>query len=202
MGAYGSGKSSLLNVFFARILKTDVAALPANLRRKTGKTATDTKFTYITHEDFADTFPRTNEIVVTTSDNPLFRQVNFIDTPGTGWKTLKFLGEEVSNLLSSADIMLFLFDQNKVLDAMSTEALNLKFTQYREIPVWYVVTHALLYCTIKPDYSTVDYNEFLADLERAKELLRERECKDDHEVEAAIVFGAKIWRSMLARIPF
>lgn len=192
MGRYSSGKSTLLNAFLAHILGTDVADLPINLLRETSLEPTDTKFTYITHQDFADTFPQTDDVVVVTSDNPLFRQVNFIDTPGTGWKTLKFLGEEVSNLLSSADIMLFLFTPTDILDALSTEALNLKFTQYKDIPIWYIVTNAFRYRTKQSDWSTVDQKRFHAGLERAKGLLHIRECKTLEEVEAR----DRVWREV------
>ena len=86
IGRYNAGKSSLLNSFLRDLCG---GTLPPALRRKVENTATDTVVTYITHPELASRSTGVDEIVTISDHNEVLRTVNFIDTPGHGWKSLQ-----------------------------------------------------------------------------------------------------------------
>ncbi len=178
IGKYSSGKSSLLNCFFDHIFQGQV---PKHVLRETGNTVIDLKFTYVTHSDFADAFKNTEDIKVVSVDHELFRTFNFIDTPGTGWNS--FTKKEVCDLLSASDIMLFLSKPTEILEALSVEALYVKFTIYKDIPMWYVITHASDYAH-HGDWENIRTDEFKQDLIAAKTKLAERKYVNEADMQA------------------
>ncbi|MEM7050130.1 MAG: GTPase domain-containing protein [Acidobacteriota bacterium] len=178
IGKYSSGKSSLLNAFFHHIFAGEP---PEELRRQVGATSVDTRFTYITHSGDSGHFQESKNLDVTTVDHPFFQELNFIDTPGTGWEA--FTERGISNLLSAADVMLFLFKPTEVLDALSVEALAVKIRYFPETPTIFVVTGADQY-TEQLDWSTLDLQRFADDLKAARKKLEQRDCRDEEEARA------------------
>jgi len=178
IGRYSSGKSSLLNAFFHHIYDGNP---PQEILRQVGSTSVDTTFTYITHTSSSELFPKSKSLDVTPVEHEFFKEINFIDTPGTGWEA--FTETEVSNLLSAADVMLFLFKPTDVLDALSVEALSIKIKNFPEVPTLYVITGADHY-TDRLDWSTLDLRRFEEDLAAAHQKLRLRDCKDQEEAQA------------------
>lgn len=178
IGKYSSGKSSLLNSFFDHIFHGQV---PKHVLRETGNTVIDLKFTYITHSDFADAFKNTEDIEIVSVEHELFLTFNFIDTPGTGWSS--FTKKEVCDLLSASDIMLFLFRPTEILDALSVEALYVKFTTYRDVPMWYVITHASDYAH-HGDWKNIRTDEFKQDLIAAKAKLAQKKYVNEADMQA------------------
>ncbi len=176
VGKFSTGKSSLINAFFKHIFGGEV---PANLLRQTGDTPTDIKFTYITHSDYADRFRRTDDIEVVTSDHEVFRHINFIDTPGTGWT--RTTTKEVNDLLSASDIMLFIARPFEVLDSDSVESLYVKFTRYPKVPIWYVFTYASHYLEPGGDWSCIQKGKFEHNLSETLQKLATRSYNSQEE---------------------
>ena len=163
------GKSSLLNSFFSAIYQ---GSPPKDLARRVAKTPVDKRFTYITHPTFSNRFRRTDDIEIVSAEHDFFRRINFIDTPGTGWKT--FTAREVTDLVSCADVMLFIFKPTDLLDSLTVETLNIKFSHFDQIPILYVVTHASDY-TDHEDWTRVRYDEFAENLKNAHHELETEE---------------------------
>lgn len=176
VGKFSSGKSSLINEFLACIFKDQV---PPDLLRPTANTATDVKFTYITHADFVDRFGRTDDIDIAVTEHAVFKAINFIDTPGTGWQQIT--QKEVSDLLSAADMMLFVSRPFDILEAEAVEALYLKYTRYAKVPMWHVFTFASHYLGPDRSWDELPLAEFRADLTAAKEKLATRPCASEED---------------------
>lgn len=179
MGRYSSGKSALLNAFWREIYPPD--EIPEEIKRVESKTAQDFKFTYITHSDYSQRFKKNDNIEIKKTDHDFFHRLNFIDTPGTGWSL--FTEEEIIDLLSSSDIILFLFKPTEILDALSVEALNIKYSTYKNIPMWFIITYADSYAE-RGDFNTIDEAEFANNLEDAKKKLSSKICTTDGENQA------------------
>lgn len=187
IGKYNTGKSSLLNRFFREICD---GTLPPGLERRTENTATDTVLTYITHPDFAFQFGDIPEITTVPVNKEMFRTINFIDTPGTGWKSLE--RKEVVDLLSSADILLFVSKPLELLDSVSVGVLDQKFSSFNETPMWYVITFASMYT--KPDSSSTapDESQFHKLLTEAKAKLQVRPYSSADELRARDLVSARV----------
>lgn len=179
IGRFSGGKSSLLNSFFKKLFPS---GLPTGLLRTAENTATDTKLTYITHTDFVSEVQQTSEIEIRPFDYEVLRTVNFIDTPGTGWKA--FNKKEVIDLISSADILLFVSKPYDLLDDDSVEMLNQKFNSFKETPMWYVVTFASAYPPSSGNNKVPDVEKFEEDLSEAKRKLRSKPCDSAAQLSA------------------
>jgi predicted GTPase len=165
IGEYSVGKSSLLNSFFRHAL--DGASPPDELLRPTSNEVTDTIFTYITHSEFASRFKRSDDIDVIGVNHDLFRTLNFIDTPGTGWK--KFTKRDVCDLMSTSDVILYLWTPKSILNQLSVDALSIKFSTLPEVPLWFVITHASEYTNKFGDWKSLRLEEFKSNLKGAKD---------------------------------
>jgi hypothetical protein len=171
IGRFSGGKSSLLNSFFRKLFPD---GLPAGLLRVAENTATDLRLTYITHTDFVSQAQQTPDIEIRSFKHEVLRRINFIDTPGTGWKA--FNKKEVIDLVSSADILLFVSKPFDLLDDDSVEILNQKFISFKETPMWYVVTFASTYPRSPVNGETPDEDKFKDDLSEAKRKLKDKPC--------------------------
>lgn len=174
VGRFSSGKSTLLNAFFELLFQKKA---PSILLRNTGRTTTTKLFSYITHEDFLGVFAGSEDLEIITTNHNEFKRINFIDTPGNGWT--EYNKKEISELLSAADVTLFLFHPYNILDAESVKALYEKFTRFDNVPIWYVVTNGSSYLNETDD----PLNAFQRDLIDAKEKLGKRIVFNDEERE-------------------